>query len=394
MRRFMMLAALLVLPGCLQDSAPTRVSREMEPLLPLAHQRNKIEWPGPGAPGTLQETLDEAPPGSVVEIKPGVYRITPLFVQYKDLTIKGAGAGSGPVGSDKVTHLIGPAPDPIVVDEGVAFPAAETVEGGFNFMAANVAIQDLMISGFNAGIVIKDDREHTPVTVELKDLVIANTGRGVLSLSTATLFATDVDIGPTLWNGISLSAPQISSLPDAHALIKSGSILNPAGAGMYFHNTQATVEDQLVNFANGGILGSLSSLIIRDCRIKDNRKAGIFLYQCTFLITRNIIQRTFPTLEGFFGDGMLLMASHGSALTNFIGNSARAGLSNFGGIVTLRDNTFCVAAFELEGEPYNSVPFTFIDASQNDCDCGNIPLVSCVAISVNIQPPAPISNGQ
>lgn len=71
---------------------------------------------------------------------------------------------------------------------------------------------------------------------------------------------------------------------------------------------------------------------------------------------------------------------------NFIGNSDRAGLSNFGGAASLLDNTISCSAFPVEGEPVGNVPFQFTGLDGNPCGCGD-PLGTCVAVSAGLEPP-------
>jgi hypothetical protein len=164
--------------------------------------RVKIEWTGRGA-RSLQALIDEAPDGALIELPTGTFSFDESIVIRGGRKLELAGAGSGRKGTGPVTHLVGRAPRPVADAEGNVILRAEAAEGFFNSVGSEVVIRDMVISGFDAAIVVKDDEEERSGTTSVYDLVIQNTGRGILALGSGDLFVKDVDILEPLWHGIS-----------------------------------------------------------------------------------------------------------------------------------------------------------------------------------------------
>jgi hypothetical protein len=64
----------------------------------------------------------------------------------------------------------------------------------------------------------------------------------------------------------------------------------------------------------------------------------------------------------------------------------RAGISNFGATVSLRDTLLECNAIQLDGEPIEGNPFHFSDEGNNDCGCADS-REPCKVLTTNIQPP-------
>ena len=279
--------------------------------------RVTIEWPDP-AFRDLQAAIDAAPDGATVEIGPGVHPIErPIFVLGRRLVIKGA--GSGRKGEKRITHLVGPPPRPVTDEEGNLVLRAAAVEGLFNFVGAGSTVQDLKISGFDAGIVTKDDPEGRSGPTIVHDLIIADTGRGILSLASSDLTVKDTTIQRSAWNGISVASSALffGQTFEANAI----AITDPEGAGIYFENTTAVLVDVVVtNAAQTGILGVQSAALILDSLLFNNKFAGILLFESKLipLLQNNQIVNTLSLPNTQTGDAIMLWLSEANVWGNFI----------------------------------------------------------------------------
>lgn len=380
------LFALLVIAGCSERSSTPFV---VESAHTLRDDPLKIEWPS-GEFRTLQSAIDAAPNGSVLEIKQGVFEISaPLLIEAKELEI--AGAGSGRDGESRVTHLVGPAASPVVDGDGNLILRAEAAEGLFHSSGSEVVIRDIKLTGFDAAIVAEDDAEGRSATTSVQDVVITDTGRGILSLGSGNLTVDDTEIQGTLWHGISfapLPSPD-QGLPNLD--IADSKVLAAACAGIFLSKGTSVVANVTVLGAGcGGIVGFQANGLILDSFLLANQVAGILLQEApSFLVADNVIADTQPRPgDGRFGDGMAFFLSSGiNVESNLIQNSDRAGLSLFGSAAALADNTITCSGFELSGEPFSGVPFNFTDLGGNQCGCGSS-LGPCVAVSPGLQPPA------
>jgi len=359
--------------------------------------RVKIKWPSPEF-RDLQSAIDAAD-DAIIEIKEGVYQIDrPLFVRGKRLVIAGAGSGRKP--EKPFTHLVGRPPFPVLDDRGNLVLRAEAVEGLWNFIAADVMIKDMWLTGFDAAIVSKPDDRGNSGPTEVKDVMITDTGRGILSLSSSDLSVKNSTIMNTLWNGISF-APKLlnpDNLPTFTA--KSNMLLNPGGAGYYFEDSVVFIDDETeFGAAAGGIVGLSSTSFITNSFLVGNKEAGILLVGGFSEIENNTILGTKVGLDNILGDGISLWSRStpqqvmkASVSDNFISGSDRFGISVYGAAADLADNgIFCSGfiGFDLFGADHAMIPFELNDLGGNQCGgCGTTP--DCEATGEGLTPPPPI----
>ena len=89
-----LLSLSLALAGC--EGEPPSGPGARNPNVAGAHQdRIKIEWPS-GRFRRLQDAIDAAPDGALIEVQAGDHAATPLVVRGKDLVLAGAGSGRLP----------------------------------------------------------------------------------------------------------------------------------------------------------------------------------------------------------------------------------------------------------------------------------------------------------
>lgn len=354
--------------------------------------RSEIRWPAPGL-RDLQAAIDLAPDGATIRIAEGVYPIErPLFVRGKRLRL--AGAGSGRKRGSRMTQLSGPPPHPVVDERGELILRADAVEGMWNFIGAEVEVRHLRLSGFDAAIVTRTDdaRGGGPTTVE--DVVVADSGRGILSLSPRRLTVTRSTIVDTRWHAIAAAPPSVAGALLPNLVLVGDELIHPFGAGVYFDHAVADIDGvSVVGAKGGGIVGFSSWSAISHCLLVGNGEGGIVLEGGISTISDNAILSSSALPNGLLGDGVVL-ASHDPQLQlsatvshNLIQASERAGLSSFGASVVLDHNTIECSAFDLDGEPFNGVDFDIQDGGNNQCGCAV--MGPCQLVSSQLSAPEP-----
>lgn len=127
-----------------------------------------------------------------------------------------------------------------------------------------------------------------------------------------------------------------------------------------------------------------------------NHDINVMVLGSTATLTDTVIRDTAARAsDSLFGDGLAVFAQRTSAdasLTNCrIGSSARAGISNFGGAVSLESTAIRCAAFALAGETHEGTDASYEDRGQNQCGCPEAD-GSCQVISANLEPPDPVGD--
>jgi hypothetical protein len=332
------------------------------------------EPPRPVDSRDLQALIDAAPDGGRVELSADVIQLDePLLIRGKRLTIHGAGDGRD---GGEATILRGPAARPVVDDRGAVILPIASARGLFELVDAEVELRDLSLSGFDAGVVVRDERAGGGGETILKGLTISHTGRGIISLSPRALEIKDSLIDSPLWHGIALALPAPSGAPSGLFKIDTTEIINPLCAGIYFENALVEIKGVFVGGAFcGAIAGDKSFAEIKNSVLLDNRKYGIGLRE-TYAELTNVLIKNTKELNGLFGDGIVLAATPNAALQPVVKvkdvtvkDSERAGLSAFGTSVSLKNASFCCQTFDLNAEPYLGEFATLIDLGGNQCGC-------------------------
>jgi len=108
--------------------------------------------------------------------------------------------------------------------------------------------------------------------------------------------------------------------------------------------------------------------------IERSRDFGVLIAASPVTIATTVVRDTMSTESGRpFGDGVAVFGVPAteriSVSSSRIERSARAGLSNFGSIVSLRDVHIACAAVRLDGEPFVEWLHVFEDGGGNACGC-------------------------
>lgn len=158
-----------------------------------------------------------------------------------------------------------------------------------------------------------------------------------------------------------------------------------AGRGINVQNCSAPAGCNPVARASANVSSSL---------VEWSHDVGLFVSASDAIVEATLVRNTLPrTADGLFGDGMAVFAidAPASAVVSgtLIEESARAGLSNFGAMVSLGATHLRCAPFELAGEPWKGIDFVFEDRGDNLCGCPAADH-ACHAVSANLAPPEPL----
>lgn len=357
-----------------------------------------ISWPSEEF-DSIQAAVDALDNGGTLTIAEGVHKVKePIFIQGKRISIVGNGANckdlvDGESGENKNnainnslgTWLIGPQVDEVA--------APEDAYGLFNFIDSGGDISGLKVSGFDAGIVSRESDEGASMSLEVSDVCITDTGRGILWKASSQLSVSDTVITGVKWNGISLApeAPEMNLKTHPFTDIK---ILDVENICIYERYSMAYIEDAyLVNCQGGGIGAFKSIITVIDTTLVNSTLAGIMLEDSFGILKENIILSTYAK-DGVLGDAFVAWDDATVFMVdNYTHNSARAAVSNFGSWVSLEGNTFLCQSFDLQGENYPTPNDYYTFDLVGDTWCGCDPpsqLSSCGVVNAGLNPPPPI----
>jgi hypothetical protein len=364
----------LVLTGASGFAGTEREARVREPQIVV-----------PRDMATIQEAVDAIPDGGRVIVNEGVYEET-VTVDGKMVKIVGEGR----------PQIRGAVPER-VVDATEAQGLINYVRGGggliqgFNFIGGDAAVK-----GF--------DRSAPPGPLVVKDSTIQSSGRGILwgysKLNVESVFITD-----TLWHGISGNTLELFMTASSidHSIFGVGIYIKDAGL---FNPVQITSTSTFANHL-GGILAINSFVEVEQGVFFDNGIANIRLTGSAMSVKNSIIDGAVPEAgTGKFGDGVVVMPLTVSSTLEMentaITDSGRAGISNFGSNVALKDILIQCAAFDLAdqfipkdlfgpGLPPQDLSTTYDDQGGNACGC---PVADsrCLAVPAGLAPPEPDSS--
>jgi len=137
-----------------------------------------------------------------------------------------------------------------------------------------------------------------------------------------------------------------------------------------------------------------ATIDVRRTLIARNYDLGLAITGSVATVDQTVVRDTFPcAVDGLYGDGIALfshLAPAGATITNTrIEASARSGLSNFGGDVSLQRAAIRCAAFDLNGETYEGYEPGFQDLGDNLCGCPAA-TAECRLVSAGLSPPEPV----
>jgi hypothetical protein len=305
------------------------------------------------------------------------------MVSGKQVAIIGSGARG-----DQRTELVGPEPTELV--------QAALARGLIEYEASGGGrVQAVELRGFDAGILSRDSEARGALAI--RDTVIQRTGRGILWNSASQLTVNDSEIQHTFGNGVSLIALPGGLYAFFDLVIND---INDLGLSNTHHvgfvvQGQGTGCVLLHNLFTGGHTGG-GILILDGCAdIKDGLLAGNSFYGIALVRSSATINGTFildtaprPS-DGHFGDGVVAFLSSAELTGLDIERSARCGMSNFGGTLTVNANLLNCNLFHVCGENVGPNEFNYDDFGGNVCGCGDTSVV-CQVTSPGLEPPEPL----
>jgi hypothetical protein len=269
----------------------------------------------------LQAAVDAiADEGGEIVVREGSYELAePLVIEGKTgLVIKGAGSGLkmtvGPI-----TEIKSPPSQEITDADGDVILKASEALAALNIIGSDVQIENMKLRGGDASIIFVDGPGGAYSSGTIKDVVIEESGWGIVSLSPATLEVLDTAIIETRWHSIAVKYGQLLSR-DLH-------IINPTGAGIYCEDDVLDIKDTTIeNALTGGVVGVNCTGIIEDTRLIMNGYGNIILKQCSDItISNNEVFFSLPVLYGRYmgkmGNGILLIDTEAVISENHITRS-------------------------------------------------------------------------
>ena len=135
---------------------------------------------------------------------------------------------------------------------------------------------------------------------------------------------------------------------------------------------------------------ALGTLHILASIVERTHEAGVLVYNADATIEGLIVRNTSANGEGQFGDGIVVWAHHDPAQATITGSvldsNARAGLASWGAPTRFTSTVLSCNGFDLQGEVYNDIPFSFPDSQNNFCGCPAVADI-CNALSTGLAPP-------
>jgi hypothetical protein len=343
-----------------------------------ARGRSRVVVPS-GDFRTIQQGIDAVDAGGTVHIKPGTYQET--LIVAKEVSLIGAGAR----GRER-TEIVGARPTEVVPADRATGIVTYVGGGGGEIKA-------LMVRGGHAGILGVATDGRAPAALELKDLIIEDSGRGILG-SFSQLTMKEMRIQNTLWNGASILEGKVKFL--------GSNILAAFGAGLLVLNSTGTgsieiADSNFVGNAGPGIVifGGAKSVSIHDCDVVANHEAGIKLVgvgACT--IANCSTSLTLPNADGNFGEGVGLFDCDAVALIDSNLAFNVFGVVDFGSALFFGNDLFNANEISLDGETYLGVNPSVTDLGGNKCfevnpNDGQLHQIACQVKSSQIVPPSP-----
>jgi hypothetical protein len=294
--------------------------------------------------------------GGTVVIRHGVYTES-LSVRGKQVHIEGEGARG-----ERLTQIVGLDRDAAVITYGP--------RGGGS-------LGNVVLSGGAYGVAgVKErdplrERDSFPSPIVIRKSIITETGRGIYG-SFSTLIASEIEVGPTAWNGLSV-------LEASQQLVLFNSFVHDAGgvgALIYNFNPNAflgpIVYKTGFGFNKGGglvIYGGAKPSGINTCVFSNNNSFGILLLFAGEVAVDSVsVNDTAVRLDdGTLGCGLCAVLSAPVNITNCFIQTSIFGIANLGSSTTLSNTTLACNDISLDGEEENGVAPQFDLLGGNQC---------------------------
>lgn len=253
----------------------TSVSVEAQSILPV-----------PSVYPTIQEAIDAAADGNIVEVSPGTYQENLVFLG-KDITVRSTDGAA-------VTCI-----------DGSALTAGPTIGSVVRFVngeSSNAVLEGFKITGGSGTLAISP-----------------SVGGGIFISGAQPVIRDCVIEGNTAANGGGIYARNVTG----GVLIEGCTIRNNVateGGGFHMNGNGSVVIDRCEisqNLSNGGVANSLNmgTFIVQDCEFRDNQTTNgssfggglsVGLFVAPGSITGEIVRTVFQGNQGGFGGGVVI----------------------------------------------------------------------------------------
>jgi hypothetical protein len=130
--------------------------------------------------------------------------------------------------------------------------------------------------------------------------------------------------------------------------------------------------------------------LIVHSRLEGSTGFGLAVTDADVRVEGTVVADTVPQAGPLYGDGMLVVASHGATTAEVthsrVEGSGRAGVACFGGEVSLFTTALKCNPIQLNAEDHNGWPSLLQDQGGNACGCG-AETELCHVLSANLAPP-------
>ncbi len=230
---------------------------------------------------------------------------------------------------------------------------------------------------------------------------------GSASLEGVVIRNTTATATPTSGVGVSVisATPEIrSSLVVTHSVLDHNIQAAVLGIGADLLIDHTLIRDVGLKDGSCGrgvmaqmnlLTGQPAVLTLRSSRIEQTYEAGIFLTESAATIDHATVVDTRMNGEAFGGDGIVVVSQLGlgeaTVTHTHVADSARAGLSVWGGRLAVGTSTLSCQSFDLNGDSYEGVAHELIDLGGNACGCPEA-TGTCKAVSASLVPPQPLAD--
>jgi hypothetical protein len=273
----------------------------------------------------------------------------------------------------------------------------------------SVAIRDVRINanGMSYGAYVTSDLDTQKAgSLTMTGCAIERTAAYGVSITSAT-----ASIDRTLISDLAKSAPEAGGGIIGNGFGKqptditvTRSLIDGARAvGIWALGSTVLVEDTTLRnmrpYQNGVGAGlaansagkALAKLTARRTTVDGSIGFGVGVFDASQALLEDVVIRNTAANGMVQGDGIAVVSANATAsITGTrVEKSARAAIANFGAKVSIGTSKLVCQSFDLDGEPFKGVAFSFQDLGDNGCGCPD-PLKSCKATSEKLAPPDPL----
>ncbi|MBW2456162.1 MAG: hypothetical protein JRI68_16705 [Deltaproteobacteria bacterium] len=141
--------------------------------------------------------------------------------------------------------------------------------------------------------------------------------------------------------------------------------------------------------------GVTTMAVVSASIIERNVTTGVLVFHSDLTITSSWIRDTSPMSNGSYGDGLVQLVLDLPSMVRVsetrITDSARAGLSTFGGAIEVGGSAMVCNPIALHAQVFADNDPIFVDLGGNECRCGD-DVGTCKVSNVELVPPEPLTD--